>query len=75
MTGRYRPYHSTFPKFIVQCNLYATQDPNLKDWWWKEFYRQIIDVGALNRFWNLERAFDNYDVREEEFAEPAKSDV
>lgn len=47
--------------------MYETQDPNLKDWSWKEIWANIIDIGAFNKFWNLENNFVNYDIHENEF--------
>ncbi|KAI6243839.1 hypothetical protein M3Y99_00048900 [Aphelenchoides fujianensis] len=45
----------------------ASQDSNLKEWPWQTLRRNIVDVGAFRRFFQLEKAFLNYDVREEEF--------
>ncbi|KAI6205820.1 hypothetical protein M3Y94_00835900 [Aphelenchoides besseyi] len=47
----------------------ASQDSNLKQWPWQTFSRNIIDIGAFHQFFLLEKAFLNYDVREEEFEE------
>jgi hypothetical protein len=47
--------------------LYSAQDSTLRGWWWEELWRNTVDIGAYNRFWNLEKAFVDYDVQEEEF--------
>uniref|UniRef100_A0AC35FBZ5 Uncharacterized protein n=1 Tax=Panagrolaimus sp. PS1159 TaxID=55785 RepID=A0AC35FBZ5_9BILA len=49
--------------------VYAAQDPNLKDWPWNIFLKDVIDIGAFNRFWLLEKQFIDYDIRKEEFPE------
>ncbi|KAI6191391.1 hypothetical protein M3Y97_00223100 [Aphelenchoides bicaudatus] len=47
----------------------ASQDSNLKDWPWQMVWRNAVDVGAFGQFFELDRAFLNYDVRQEEFDE------
>ncbi|VDK49587.1 unnamed protein product [Anisakis simplex] len=49
--------------------LYLNQDVNLQDSWWKELWKNTIDVGAFGRWYSLNRAFQNYDINDEEFNE------
>ncbi|CAI5452685.1 unnamed protein product [Caenorhabditis angaria] len=46
--------------------VYSSQDPNLKDWPWTEFYNSIVDVGYLGRWHNLDSAFVDYDINTDE---------
>jgi hypothetical protein len=56
-------------KYDRKVQVYAAQDPNLKDWPWNIFLKDVIDIGAFNRFWLLEKQFIDYDIRKEEFPE------
>uniref|UniRef100_A0AAF5CVM5 Uncharacterized protein n=1 Tax=Strongyloides stercoralis TaxID=6248 RepID=A0AAF5CVM5_STRER len=42
-----------------------SQDPNLKDWYWNEVFKNIVDIGAFNRFFYLDKAMENCDVADE----------
>uniref|UniRef100_A0A914BU94 Uncharacterized protein n=1 Tax=Acrobeloides nanus TaxID=290746 RepID=A0A914BU94_9BILA len=59
--------------FDTRIATYVSQNKNLKNWFWQEFWYNIIDVGAFGRFYNLEKSLIDYDIREEEFADAAKS--
>jgi len=50
-----------------KSSLYIARDSLLKSWPWVTLWENLIDVGALNHFWNLERHFVDYDIRQEEF--------
>jgi hypothetical protein len=43
-------------------------DPTIRRWPWTEIRQNSFDIGALGRFWMLERRFQDCDVNEEEFA-------
>ncbi|CAD5229501.1 unnamed protein product [Bursaphelenchus okinawaensis] len=45
----------------------VSQDSNLKKWFWQRFTDNFLDIGAFGKFYNLERTFVDYDIRQEEF--------
>uniref|UniRef100_A0AC34G140 Uncharacterized protein n=1 Tax=Panagrolaimus sp. ES5 TaxID=591445 RepID=A0AC34G140_9BILA len=55
-----------------KVQVYAAQDSNLKDWPWDRFLNNVVDIGAFNRFWLLEKQFVDYDIKKEEFPEEQK---
>uniref|UniRef100_A0A914XTR4 Ubiquinone biosynthesis protein n=1 Tax=Panagrolaimus superbus TaxID=310955 RepID=A0A914XTR4_9BILA len=55
-----------------KVQLFAAQDSNLKDWPWDRFLNNLVDIGAFNRFWLLEKQFVDYDIKKEEFPEEEK---
>ncbi|KAE9547711.1 hypothetical protein FO519_009077 [Halicephalobus sp. NKZ332] len=50
-----------------KAELYETQDRNLQDWPWSQILKNVVDIGAFNKFWMLEKAFVDYDIKKEEF--------
>uniref|UniRef100_A0AC34RES5 Uncharacterized protein n=1 Tax=Panagrolaimus sp. JU765 TaxID=591449 RepID=A0AC34RES5_9BILA len=71
--NRYNYYNCLLFSLVLRRNydskveLYAAQDPNLKDWPWNRLMDNFVDIGIFNRFWFLEKAFENYDIKQEEF--------
>ncbi|ETN75244.1 hypothetical protein NECAME_00655 [Necator americanus] len=47
---------------------YESQDPNLKDWIWNEFFYNIHDVGFFGKWYKLEQKFKDYDINVDELA-------
>uniref|UniRef100_A0A0N4ZR98 Peroxisomal membrane protein PEX31 n=1 Tax=Parastrongyloides trichosuri TaxID=131310 RepID=A0A0N4ZR98_PARTI len=54
-------------KFDSTLYTAESQDPNLKDWYWNEILKNIVDIGAFNKFWYLEKAMNNCDINDNEF--------
>ncbi|KAJ1374467.1 hypothetical protein KIN20_037157 [Parelaphostrongylus tenuis] len=48
--------------------IYESQDKNLKDWIWNEFFKNIYDVGYLGGWHRLSRKFKDYDINQDELA-------
>ncbi|CAB3397390.1 unnamed protein product [Caenorhabditis bovis] len=46
--------------------IYSSQTPLLKDWPWNEFWNNIVDVGYLGTWKNLDAAFENFDINTDE---------
>ncbi|CAJ0606870.1 unnamed protein product [Cylicocyclus nassatus] len=47
---------------------YESQDPNLKEWIWKEFYNNIIDIGFFGKWYKLHQNLKDYDINKDEIA-------
>ncbi|VDM59841.1 unnamed protein product [Angiostrongylus costaricensis] len=48
--------------------IYESQDKNLKDWIWNEFFKNIYDVGFQGRWYRLSQKFKDYDINQDELA-------
>ncbi|KJH46921.1 hypothetical protein DICVIV_07001 [Dictyocaulus viviparus] len=48
--------------------IYESQDKNLKDWIWNEFFNNIYDVGFFGKWYRLGRKFKDYDINQDEIA-------
>uniref|UniRef100_A0A0N5AL18 Mannose-P-dolichol utilization defect 1 protein homolog n=1 Tax=Syphacia muris TaxID=451379 RepID=A0A0N5AL18_9BILA len=46
--------------------IYESQDKNIRNWWFKEIYQNLIDVGAFGKWYRLRECFSNYDINNEE---------
>ncbi|KHJ98888.1 PQ loop repeat protein [Oesophagostomum dentatum] len=49
-------------------SIYESQDPNLKDWAWNEFFNNILDIGFFGKWYNFQKKLKDYDINEEELA-------
>ncbi|EPB80465.1 hypothetical protein ANCCEY_00362 [Ancylostoma ceylanicum] len=49
-------------------SIYASQDRNLKDWIWNEFFHNIHDIGFFGKWYRLEQKFKDYDINTDELA-------
>ncbi|CAJ0610412.1 unnamed protein product [Cylicocyclus nassatus] len=47
---------------------YESQDPNLKEWIWKEFYNNILDIGFFGKWYKFHQKLKDYDINEDEIA-------
>ncbi|UMM34604.1 hypothetical protein L5515_007604 [Caenorhabditis briggsae] len=45
---------------------FSLLDSNLKDWPWTELWRNIVDVGALGKWYWMDNAFVDYDINTDE---------
>uniref|UniRef100_A0A0N5BSX6 Peroxisomal membrane protein n=1 Tax=Strongyloides papillosus TaxID=174720 RepID=A0A0N5BSX6_STREA len=42
-----------------------SQDSNLRDWYFNEIFKNIVDIGAFNRFFYLEKAMEDCDINDQ----------
>ncbi|EGT38987.1 hypothetical protein CAEBREN_22781 [Caenorhabditis brenneri] len=49
-----------------KLRIYSSQDSNLKEWPWTELWNNIVDVGALGKWWKMDTAFVDYDINTDE---------